>query len=308
MAKIKRSYFPNEEYFFSNDESDIVTFVEMLKNRGCYIGSDWHIRSKKGGMMSKLMRNGYYMTNAQYNKKEYYFMEHRVIWVWHNGPIPKGLVINHKDYNRANNNIDNLEVLTQKENTEYSRINYKPCRGEKSPRAMFTNAQASAIKAIAKLCGMSAKSISNLVGKPYITVMRVINGQRYPDSVSYDTIMEAYPHIVDLTRNKSISPLEELKNYSMGLCGECGEAVDILKKNLFHGKELDKTELMLELGDILYYLVAICNVLGIDVSEVALNNNAKLLNRYKEGFSKDASNNRVEEQQRGVIDGNGDNR
>lgn len=94
----------------------------------------------------------------------------------------------------------------------------------------------------------------------------------------------------------------------MGLCGECGEAVDILKKNLFHGKELDKTELMLELGDILYYLVAICNVLGIDVSEVALNNNAKLLNRYKEGFSKDASNNRVEEQQRGVIDGNGDNR
>ena len=307
MAKIKGSYFPDEEYFFSNDETDIVTFVEMLKNRGCYIGPDWHIRSKRGGMMSKLMRNGYYMTAAQYNKKEYYFMEHRVIWVWHNGAIPNGLVINHKDYNRANNNIDNLEVLTQKENVEYSRANYNPCRGDKSPRSMFTNSQASAIKTVAELCGMPAKKISDLIGKPYITVTRVVNGKRYPDAVSYGTILEAYPHIVDLTRNKSIGPLEELKNYSMGLCGECGEAVDLLKKHIFHGKKLDKTELMLELGDILYNLVAICNVLGVDFSEVALNNKAKLLNRYKDGFSKEASNNRVEDQ-RGVIDGNGDNR
>ena len=119
---IKGSYFPEEEYNFNFDGDKLPLFVEMLKSRGYYIGADNHIRSKKGTLSSKLMRNGYYMTCAQYDKKVYYFMEHRVIWCWNNGAIPEGMVINHKDYNRANNAIDNLELMTQKENTEYKAI------------------------------------------------------------------------------------------------------------------------------------------------------------------------------------------
>lgn len=65
-------------------------------------------------------------------------MEHRVVWCWHNGAIPNGLVVNHKDYNRSNNLIDNLELLTQKENTEYSRCHFNPCRGERGKGAKFT--------------------------------------------------------------------------------------------------------------------------------------------------------------------------
>ena len=52
---------------------------------------------------------------------------------------------------------------------------------------------------------------------------------------------------------------------------------------------------MLELGDVLFYLVAMMNVLGEDVDLVALNNNAKLLARYAEGFSEKASNERIED-------------
>lgn len=300
------SYFPLEVYDFGAEDDKLPLFVEMLKNRGYYIGEDNHIRSKKGTLASKLMRNGYYMTSAQYEKKMYYFMEHRVVWVWHNGAIPEGLVINHKDYNRANNDIANLELMTQKENTEYSRCNMNPPRGEKSGKAKLTNEQADAIKTLGITCGWSPTQIEALTGVKDYNVTRIVKGQRYPDSVSKESILEAYPTIVNFTRNKEIGEIEELKNYLLGLNGECGELTDIFKKVLYHGKDFDSVDVMLELGDILYYFTAICNILGIDLTEIMLNNNAKLMARYKTGYSIEQSLNRIEEQAVGTIDGNGD--
>ena len=71
---MRGSYFPNEYYDFESQEDKLPLFVEMLKNRGCYISEDGHVRSKKGNMMSKLARNGYYLCFAQYDKKVYYFL------------------------------------------------------------------------------------------------------------------------------------------------------------------------------------------------------------------------------------------
>jgi hypothetical protein len=39
---------------------------------------------------------------------------HRKVWEYFNGEIPKGMHIHHKDENRANNQIENLEVLHSK--------------------------------------------------------------------------------------------------------------------------------------------------------------------------------------------------
>lgn len=288
------SYFPNEVYNFDAEDDKLPLFVDMLKNRGYYIGSDNHIRSKKGTIASKLMRNGYYMTSAQYDNKVYYFMEHRVIWVWHNGAIPKGLVVNHKDYNKANNAITNLELMTQKENVEYSRCHQNPPRGERSGKASLTNKQAEAIKTLGSVCGWSPSKIEALTGVRDHNITRIIKGQRYPDVISKDSILEVYPTLVDFTRNKNIGELEELKNYLLGLNGECGELTDIFKKVLYHGKSFDSVDVMLELGDILYYFTAICNILGMDLSEIMLNNNAKLMARYKDGYSIEQSLNRIE--------------
>ena len=290
------SYFPSEVYDFGAEDDKLPLFVEMLKNRGYYIGSDNHIRSKKGTLASKLMRNGYYMTSAQYDGQMYYFMEHRVIWVWNNGSIPSGFVINHKDFNRANNNISNLELLTQKENIEYSRCHLNPPRGEKNGKAKLTNKEADAIKTLGTVCGWSPSKIEALTGVKDYNVTRIIKGQRYPDAISKESILEVYPTLVNFTRNKEIGELEELKNYLLGLNGECGELTDIFKKVLYHGKEYDAIDVMLELGDILYYITAICNILGFDLTEIMLNNNAKLMARYKDGYSVEQSLNRIEEQ------------
>lgn len=321
------SYFPSEVYNFEAEEDKLPLFVEMLKSRGYYIGSDNHIRSKKGSLISKLLRNGYYMTGRQYNGKIYYFMEHRVIWVWHNGPIPKGLVINHKDYNRANNDINNLELMTPKENSEYSRCHYNPPRGEKSGKAQLTNKQADAIKTLALTCGWSREQIEKISKVKRHNINRIINGTRYPDAISKNDILEVYSTVVDFTRDNNLTYAEELTNYIMGLNGECGELTDLFKKIMYHGKEIEPTEILLELGDILYYLTAISNMLEIDITEILLNNSAKIIARYPDGFSKERSEKRIEEENldmcnnivqgcnnitslvaRGVINSEGDNR
>lgn len=94
------------------------------------------------------------------------------------------------------------------------------------------------------------------------------------------------------TLNKDLNSTELLTNMGFGIAGEGGEVVDILKKHLFHGHDLDKLHLIEELGDVMFYIVNLCNVLNIDMGEVLYMNYSKLLKLYPEGFDSDASINR----------------
>lgn len=295
--KIKGSYFPNEDWDFSDSNKKLDVFVEMLKARGCVIGKDWHIRSRRGNLMSKLMRNGYWLTMASFNKKCYYFCEHRVIFTWLKGHIPNGMQVNHKDYNRGNNNIENLELMTPKENVEYSACHQNPPIGERSSKAKFTNKQSATIKFLCQQSGWGIDAINNFIGNPCTSanISRIASGKRYANVVTPTDILEVYPTIVDFTRNKKIGIVEEIKNYSMGLCGEVGELVDLMKKMMYHDKDVQPVDVILELGDIMYYLTAISMVLGFEPDLVAANNNVKLLSRYPNGFDTKKSNNRIEE-------------
>lgn len=51
------------------------------------------------------------------------FMRHRVIWFYFNGEIPEGYEINHKDENKMNAALDNLELTTHSENINYGTRN-----------------------------------------------------------------------------------------------------------------------------------------------------------------------------------------
>lgn len=80
----------------------------------------------------------------------------------------------------------------------------------------------------------------------------------------------------------------------MGLNGEAGECQEIVKKAMFHGHELDIEALLLEAGDVLWYLTELCNELGISVDTIAKLNLKKLKNRYPDGFTHEASRERKE--------------
>lgn len=81
-----------------------------------------------------------------------------------------------------------------------------------------------------------------------------------------------------------------LLDWAMGLGGEAGEVLDLLKHSIFHKEDiLDKMELAKELGDVLWYVSAIATTCGIDLADIAALNRAKLTSRYNGGYSDEAS-------------------
>ena len=83
-------------------------------------------------------------------------------------------------------------------------------------------------------------------------------------------------------------------NGVMGLSGESGECIDMMKKHLFQGHDLDRAKLMDELGDVLWYIAITAEGLGYDLNEIAVHNVEKLRKRYPQGFDADRSINRDE--------------
>lgn len=85
-----------------------------------------------------------------------------------------------------------------------------------------------------------------------------------------------------------------LLNAVMGLNGEAGECIDIVKKHIFQGHNLDRDHLAEELGDVAWYLAVCCEALGVTLEDVMAANIKKLRDRYPEGFDKARSINRAE--------------
>lgn len=71
---------------------------------------------------------------------------------------------------------------------------------------------------------------------------------------------------------------------ALGLAGEAGEVADLIKKGIFHQRGLDKENLKKELGDVLWYLTALCSDLGLTLEEVMQHNIQKLQARFPEGY------------------------
>ena len=98
-----------------------------------------------------------------------------------------------------------------------------------------------------------------------------------------------YQKLAMTTLNPQLAQKDVLINAVMGLCGESGEAIDIVKKYLHQGHELDREKLIKELGDIAWYLAEAATALNIDLETVLERNIEKLKSRYPEGFSAERS-------------------
>ena len=81
-------------------------------------------------------------------------------------------------------------------------------------------------------------------------------------------------------------------NGVLGLAGESGECVNMVKKNLFQGHVLDKEHMAKELGDVAWYLAVSADAIGYDLETILQMNVDKLMKRYPDGFDSDKSINR----------------
>lgn len=98
-----------------------------------------------------------------------------------------------------------------------------------------------------------------------------------------------YQKLAMATLNPALSKKDVLINGVMGLCGESGEAIDIVKKWLAQGHELDKARLAKELGDIAWYLAETAYALELSLEDIFQANIDKLKKRYPEGFDSERS-------------------
>jgi len=120
------------------------------------------------------------------------------------------------------------------------------------------------------------------------------------DAVCYElTCASAEPLTADeyqrramTTLNPALSKSDVLLNGVMGLCGESGEVIDLVKKHLHQGHELDKSRLAKELGDVAWYLAETAYALDLSFEEILRGNLEKLKKRYPSGFDTDRSVNR----------------
>ena len=70
---------------------------------------------------------------------------------------------------------------------------------------------------------------------------------------------------------------------ALGIAGEAGEIVDVIKKHVIYGKREVGAELIEEMGDLFWYLAILCRGYGIDFRQIMYTNIEKLKERYPDG-------------------------
>lgn len=96
----------------------------------------------------------------------------------------------------------------------------------------------------------------------------------------------------------------DLAHMALGISGESGEVVDIIKKVIAYGKPLDRAHLIEELGDTLFYMNGLIAMIGSSWDEVMTCNVAKLEARYGGGkFDANQAINRNKEAEAAAMEG-----
>ncbi len=121
--------------------------------------------------------------------------------------------------------------------------------------------------------------------------MPIINDVKfYPETKGLS--IEWYQNSANRTSGGFKDTIEQLQLACLGIAGESGEFIDLIKKSIYHNKEVSKLHLLKELGDILWYVNLAVSALNLELEEVMVANIEKLEKRYPNGFNHHDANNR----------------
>ncbi|QPB08354.1 pyrophosphatase [Synechococcus phage S-H9-2] len=120
--------------------------------------------------------------------------------------------------------------------------------------------------------------------------MSKVNFERYQDFVSAVT-SDASTNFVDFADrigelDRQGANIERLLTAGVGINAEGGEFLEIIKKMVFQGKpwnEDNREHLIIELGDIMWYVAQACVALEVSFDDVIETNVNKLKKRYPGG-------------------------
>lgn len=119
-----------------------------------------------------------------------------------------------------------------------------------------------------------------------------MNGNEYQNKAMRTNNREANEKVIESIQEGNKTG--QILNACLGLSGEVGELNDLLKKWIFHSKNVDRDHLKKEIGDIMWYIALMADALGFELDAIMITNIEKLEARYPEGFDTERANNRKE--------------
>lgn len=120
-----------------------------------------------------------------------------------------------------------------------------------------------------------------------MTKINFDNYQEFVDAVTSDAskdFLSLSDRMVEL--DEKGANIERLLTAGVGINAEGGEFLEIVKKMIFQGKpynEDNREHLIIELGDIMWYVAQACMALEVSFDDVISRNVQKLAKRYPEG-------------------------
>ena len=120
---------------YLSEREKYLLFKSLLDDEILFIDNENKIwrKQQRGKILNTPKRTehvdifGYLRVRIAYkNRKKIFVMSHRMIWQLHNGLIPSGNVVHHRDGNKTNNKLNNLECIVR---SEHSRMHYHGCEG-----------------------------------------------------------------------------------------------------------------------------------------------------------------------------------
>jgi len=111
--------------------------------------------------------------------------------------------------------------------------------------------------------------------------------QKFVDAVTSDASTD-FVALSDrlVTLDEKGANIERLLTAGVGINAEGGEFLEIIKKMVFQGKPWDdhnREHLIIELGDLMWYVAQACMALGVSFDDVIARNVTKLEKRYPGG-------------------------
>lgn len=158
------------------------------------MGRVWRLASRRGNRWAggttliKCNRrraehdNRHYLTvRVMIDGTRFHALAHRLVWRHFVGKIPAGLTINHKNGNKKDNRLENLELATYSEQQIHAIKVLNRGRiqnGEKNAMAKLTTSQVLEIRKL-RASGMKLKDLGDKFGVSFQSISKIVNHQRW---------------------------------------------------------------------------------------------------------------------------------
>lgn len=149
---------------------------------GYTVTPDGRVIGRRGSdLKPEIIKGGYHRVTVQARPKRRHILVHVLVAAVHLGPRPEGYEVNHKDGNKANNAVSNLEYVTPGQNVRHSLnvLGVKRAKGSRNGQARLTEQQVLEMRASFADGGVSRSALARVYGVSISTACRAIKGERW---------------------------------------------------------------------------------------------------------------------------------